>query len=70
MEGSISDLRRNQQLSQAELAKKCRVTQQFIQQIENGKRSPSIRVARRLATALGVTVDELIKRTEPEDETA
>ena len=57
---SISELRRNQKLSQSELARKCHVTQQFIQQIETGKRTPSLRVAFRLATALGVTVDALI----------
>ena len=53
-------LRRNQSLSQAELAAKCHITQQFIQQIENGKRMPSLPVAKRIADALSVTVDELI----------
>ena len=61
MGGTIYALRHNLTLSQAQLAKKCNVTQQFIQQIENGKRTPSLKVAERIAQALGVTVDELIK---------
>ena len=61
MGGTIYVLRHNLTLSQAQLAKKCNVTQQFIQQIENGKRTPSLKVAERIAQALGVTVDDLIK---------
>lgn len=53
-------LRRNLKLSQLELATACGVTQQFIQAIEKGLRTPSLRTARKLAAALGVTVDELI----------
>lgn len=56
----ISTLRRNKKLNQAELAKKCGITQQHIQLIEAGKRLPSIKVAEKLAAALGVTIDELI----------
>lgn len=53
-------LRHNLSLSQADLAARCNVTQQFVQQIEAGKRTPSLKVAKRIAAALGVTVDELI----------
>ena len=53
-------LRRNLSLSQAELAARCGVTQQFIQRLEAGKVNPSIKTAAKLAAALGVTVDELI----------
>ena len=56
----IYALRRNLSLSQAELAARCGVTQQFIQRLEAGKVNPSIKTARKLAAALGVTVDELI----------
>ena len=61
LENTIYTLRHNLTLSQAQLAAKCNVTQQFIQQIENGKRTPSLRTAKRIAQALGVTVDDLIK---------
>lgn len=59
---NVFKLRVNKKLSQAELAKKIHVTQQFIQQLESGKRTPSLKVAKRLAEALGVTVDDLIKK--------
>lgn len=53
-------LRHTLSLSQADLAARCNVTQQFVQQIEAGKRTPSLKVAKRIAAALGVTVDYLI----------
>ena len=56
----VFTLRRNLKLSQTELAKACGVTQQFIQSIEKGIRTPSLRTAKRLAAALGVTVSELL----------
>ena len=55
----IYALRCNLSLSQAELAAKCNVTQQFIQMIETGKRSPSLKLAKRIADVLGVSLDEL-----------
>lgn len=54
-------LRRNLGLSQFKLAKMCGVTQQFIQSIEKGKRMPSLRIASRIATALNVSIDDLLE---------
>jgi transcriptional regulator with XRE-family HTH domain len=51
--------RNNLKLSQRELAQRCGVTQQFIQRIEKGRAMPSLRVAKKLAAALGCTVEEL-----------
>lgn len=49
-------------LTQAELAKRARVTQGYVAQIEGGrKKSPSLESLRRLAKALGVTVAELLQ---------
>lgn len=59
-------LRRNKKLSQAELAKLCNVTQQHIHLIETGQKSPSLKVAAKLSTALGVTIDELLGNGEKE----
>ena len=59
-ENIISTLRRNKKLSQEELARLCGVTQQHIHWIETGQKSPSLKVAAKLAAALGVTIDELI----------
>jgi transcriptional regulator with XRE-family HTH domain len=57
---NIFTLRNNLRLTQEELAQKCGVTQQFIQMLENGKKNPSVSTLKKLAAALGVTVDELI----------
>lgn len=57
---NIYALRCNLKLSQKELAQKCGVTQQFIQRLEKGVANPSVRTLIKLASALGVTVDELI----------
>jgi transcriptional regulator with XRE-family HTH domain len=48
--------------TQADLAKRAKVTQEYIAVIETGKRkSPSLPVLRRLAKALGVPVGELLE---------
>lgn len=57
---NIFTLRNNLKLSQKELAQKCGVTQQFIQMLEKGEKNPSVRTLKKLAAALGVTIDELI----------
>ena len=57
---NIFTLRNNLRLTQEELAQKCGVTQQFIQMLEKGKKNPSVSTLKKLAAALGVTVDELI----------
>ena len=64
MLNNIFTLRNNQKLSQADLAQKCGVTQQYIQMVESGKRTPALKTALKLAAALGVTVDELIRKGE------
>lgn len=48
--------------TQVDLAKKARVTQALISQLEAGKKaSPSVVHILRIAKALGVTVEELVK---------
>ena len=61
MNNKLFILRRNRGLSQLQLARMCGFTQQFIQRIEKGKVEPSIRSAMKIAEALGVTVDELVR---------
>lgn len=54
-------LRETNGWTQAELAKKARVTQALISQLEAGKKaSPSVVPLLRIARALGVTVEELV----------
>lgn len=48
--------------TQVDLAKKARVTQALISQLEAGKKaSPSVVPLMRIAKALGVTVEELVR---------
>lgn len=54
----------NRKLSRRQLAELVGVSQQFIQQVESGQKSPSLDTAVRLASALGCTLDELVAETE------
>lgn len=59
MKNSIRDRRKESGISQEELAKKCSVSRQTINAIENNKYDPSLSLAFRLAAELGAAVDEL-----------
>ena len=59
MKNKIRDLRREQGLSQEELARRCGVSRQTINAIENNKYDPTLALAFQLAAELGLRVDEL-----------
>ncbi len=59
MENVIRERRKKLGLSQEELAKKCGVTRQTVNAIENNKYDPTLALAFHLARELEVTVDEL-----------
>ena len=59
MKNSIRDRRKESGIAQEKLAKKCCVSRQTINAIENNKYDPSLSLAFRLAAELGATVDEL-----------
>lgn len=59
MENSIRNRRKELGLSQEELAKKCGVSRQTVNAIENNKYDPTLSLAFRLARELQLTVDEL-----------
>ncbi len=59
MENVIRDRRKELGLSQEELAKKCGVSRQTVNAIENNKYDPTLTLAFRLARELGITVDGL-----------
>lgn len=59
MENIIRGIRKKLGLSQEELAKKCGVTRQTINAIENNKYDPTLALAFNLAKELDITVDEL-----------
>lgn len=59
MENRIRQLRKERGISQEELARRCQVTRQTINAIENCKYDPTLTLAFRLAAELGMTVDTL-----------
>lgn len=59
VENKIREMRREKGLLQEQLAKKCGVSRQTINAIENNKYDPTLALAFKLARELGTTVDEL-----------
>ena len=59
MENAIREKRKERGLSQEELARRCGVTRQTINAIENNKYDPTLALAFHLARELGTTVDAL-----------
>ena len=59
MENHVRALRKALGLSQEELGKRCGVSRQTINAIENQKYDPSLPLAFQLARSLGTTVDAL-----------
>ena len=59
MENRIRERRKSLGLSQEELAKRCGVTRQTVNAIENNKYDPTLSLAFRLAAVLETTVDRL-----------
>lgn len=61
MENGIRERRKELGLSQEELAKRCGVTRQTVNAIENNKYDPTLALAFALARELGLKVDELFR---------
>jgi putative transcriptional regulator len=61
VKNQIRELRSMLKLSQDELAKKCHVSRQTINAIENNKYDPTLKLAFRLAFVLNKRVDELFQ---------
>ena len=59
MENYIRERRRELGISQEELAKRCGVSRQTVNAIENNKYDPTLSLAFRLARELEMTVDGL-----------
>ena len=64
MDNTIHDRRKALGLSQEELARRCGVSRQTVNAIENDKYDPTLSLAFRLARELGVTVDGLFRPPE------
>ena len=59
MENQIRALRKEKGISQEDLARRCGVSRQTINAIENNKYDPTLSLAFRLARELGMAVDGL-----------
>ncbi|MED1607657.1 helix-turn-helix transcriptional regulator [Cytobacillus kochii] len=59
MKNRIRELRKSMKLSQEDVARRCKVTRQTINAIENNKYDPTLHLAFNLAAILNTTVDEL-----------
>jgi len=53
--------REAQGLTQVDVAKKARITRQYLYKLESGKADPTVAVFQRLAKALGVPVTALLE---------
>lgn len=62
----MSERRRAIGISQAELARRCGVTRQFMNLMESGRVQPNVQVALRMAVELGASVEELFGGRETE----
>ena len=61
MENCIRERRRELGISQEELAKRCGVSRQTVNAIENNKYDPTLALAFALARELGLSVDQLFR---------
>ena len=64
MDNHIREKRKELGLSQEELAKRCRVSRQTVNAIENNKYDPTLALAFHLARELETTVDQLFSPAE------
>lgn len=55
----LVSIRKSQGLTQEELAKQANISRAYLANIENGKHTPSLKVAFKLSTVLNVPMDKL-----------
>ena len=58
---NLKRIRTTKGISQGDIARSLEVNRGFISNIENGKTNPTLATIARLATAVRVSVDELLK---------
>ena len=59
MKNTIQELRKQQKMTQEELADLCGVTRQTIISLENGKYNPSILLAHKIAQVFQQTIEQV-----------
>lgn len=58
---NLKRIRTKKKMSQGDIARALDVHRAYVSGIENGKRNPTLATIQRLADALGVSADELLK---------
>ena len=58
---NLRRIRTKKEMSQGDIARALDVHRAYISGIENGKRNPTLATIQKLADALGVSADELLK---------
>ena len=58
---ALKQVREAKGLSQEALARKAKITREYVNKLEAGRYDPTVGVLKRLARALGVPVTELLK---------
>jgi len=58
---NLKRIRTKKKMSQGDIARALDVHRAYISGIENGKRNPTLATIQKLANALGVSADELLK---------
>lgn len=61
MKNKILELRQKKGFTQKELAKRCHVSRQTINAIENDRYDPTLKLAFKIAKVLHTTVDDVFK---------
>lgn len=59
---NIREIRRRQKLTQEQVAELAKINPKYLGEIERGIKNPTVTVAQRLATALGVPVCEILSK--------
>lgn len=65
----IHELRREQKISQSELAEKVSIRRETLSHLENGKYNPSLKLAMDIANVFGKTVEEVFQFVDTEEVT-
>jgi len=60
----IKYLRQKRKWSQEDLALNSNINRNYISDLENGRRNPSLEILERITVALGITLEELFKGIE------
>jgi transcriptional regulator with XRE-family HTH domain len=59
---NVQEARRDKGLSQEELAHRAEVHQTYLSGVERGRRNPSVIVLDRIAAALGLDIEDVVRR--------